>query len=114
MKVDLKTLCGKQTVSREDGLVVAKTLLQAMKKGDIITIDFNNILIASVSFLDEALGKLAFKYPREVLAKKLDFKNMESFDRALLNDILISRYHQKDLEQKRGRKNELHKSASGL
>jgi hypothetical protein len=114
MKVNLKKLCGKQTVSREDGLVVAKMLLQAMEEEDTITIDFNNILIASVSFFDEAFGKLAFKYSREVLAKKLDFKNMESFDRALLNDILISRYHQKKLEQRQGRGKKLHNLASGL
>lgn len=104
MKINLKEEYGKQTITREDGLVIANRLEKAMGKKNKITIDFNNILIASVSFFDEAFGKLAFKYPKEVLIRKLGFENMEPFDRALLNDILISRYHQKELEAKRGTK----------
>jgi hypothetical protein len=104
MKINLKKEYGKQTITREDGLVVANRLMEAMEKKNKVTVDFNNILIASVSFFDEAFGKLAFKYPKEVLVKKLGFENMEPFDRALLNDILISRYHQKELEEKRSNK----------
>ncbi len=99
MRINLKLERGTQTVSREDGQAIAKKLLKAMEKEDKVVIDFDNILIASVSFFDEAIGKLAFKYSREVLAKKLSFENIEAYDRALLNDILISRYHQKDLGQ---------------
>lgn len=99
MIVNLKTKCGTQTVSRDDGLVIANILIDAIEKEDKIVIDFDNILIASVSFFDEAFGKLAFKYSKEVLAKKLIFENIEDFDKALLNDILISRYHQKELGQ---------------
>lgn len=114
MKINLKAVRGKQTVSREDGLVIANRLIKAMEKEDNIVIDFDNILIASVSFFDEAFGKLAFKYPKDVLVKKLAFENIEPFDRALLNDILISRYHQKEAESKQGRKKNLHKLAKGL
>ena len=97
MRINLKNEYGKQTVSREDGKIFADRLIKEMETADKIEIDFSNILIASVSFFDEAFGKLAFKYPRETLAKKLAFENIEDFDRALLNDILISRYHEKDL-----------------
>lgn len=76
-----------------------KMITEAWSKQDEITVDFSNILIASVSFLDEAFGKLTFTYPKEVLTKKLAFENLEAYDRALLNDILLSRYHQKDLGQ---------------
>ncbi len=96
MKVNLKTKCGTQTISRENGLVIANILIDAIEKEDKVVIDFSNILVASVSFFDEAFGKLAFKYPKEVLARKLVFENIKDFDKALLNDILISRYHQKE------------------
>jgi hypothetical protein len=98
--INLKAERGKQTISREDGLVIAQKLTEAMEKEDKITVDFNNILIASVSFFDEAFGKLAFKYSKDILVQKLSFENMEPFDRALLNDILISRYHEKDIKAK--------------
>ena len=114
MRVNLQKEYGKQTVSRDDGKVVADRLIRAMKKEDKIVIDFSNILIASVSFFDEAFGKLAFKYPKEVLVEKLRFENMEDFDRALLNDILVSRYHQKAEESKHGRKQSLRDLAKGL
>lgn len=104
MRINLKKEYGKQTVSRDDGKVVAERLIGAIEKEDKIEIDFSNILIASVSFFDEAFGKLAFKYPKEMLVKKLGFKNMEPFDRALLNDIIISRYHEKDLKTKNTKK----------
>ena len=100
MKINLKKERGTQTITREDGLVIAKKLMKAIEEGDKVVIDFDNILIASVSFFDEAFGKLAFKYSRETLVKKLSFKNIEEYDRALLNDILISRYHQQELQEK--------------
>jgi hypothetical protein len=40
---------------------------------------------------------LAFEYPKDALIRKLSFENINEFDRALLNDIFISRFHQKEL-----------------
>ncbi len=97
MKINLKDKCDKQTITREDGQKINNIIVNAWDKEDKISIEFGNILIASVSFLDEAFGKLAFEYPKEILIKKLSFENIEEYDRALLNDILISRYHQREL-----------------
>ena len=111
MRINLKNKYGKKTITREDGASINKLLSDMWDKEKKITIDFSNILIASVSFLDEAFGKLTFKYPKEKLKEKLSFDNIEEYDRALLNDILISRYHQKEMGQnghskrKKSRKN---------
>jgi len=99
MEIVLKDKCDKQTISRNDGEVISRLIKDAWDREDKISIDFGNILIASVSFLDEAFGKLAFDYSKEVLTQKLSFNNMAEYDRALLNDILISRYRQKELGQ---------------
>lgn len=99
MKIDLKKTCGKKTITRQDGEVINKMILSAWNKEEHITIDFSNILIASVSFLDEAFGKLTFEYDKNVLGKKLTFKNMAEYDSALLNDIILSCYHQRELGQ---------------
>lgn len=95
-KIDIKKTCKKRTVTRKEGEQVKKRILDLWDKQDKIVIDFNNISIASVSFLDEAFGKLAFDHPKEILREKLSFANIEEYDRALVNDILISRYHQKE------------------
>jgi hypothetical protein len=97
MIVNLKEICGKQTITREEGKKINELIVQSWNKEDKIVIEFSNILIASVSFLDEAFGKLAFDYEKEVLVQKLSFNNIEEYDRVLLNDILLSRYHQKQV-----------------
>lgn len=97
MRIVLKDKYKKRTITREDGEQINKMINNLWNKEETITIDFSKVLIASVSFLDEAFGKLAFDYPKEVLTKKLSFENLEEYDRALLNDILLSRYHQKEL-----------------
>jgi len=99
MKIDLKGQCEKRTITREDGELIYNLISNSWDKEKQIVIEFSNILIASVSFLDEAFGKLAFDHPLEELKQRLAFKNMEDYDRALLNDILISRYHQKEKGQ---------------
>jgi maltose-binding protein MalE len=99
MEIILKDKCTKQTITRDDGSTVAQMIADAWDKEEKIIIDFSNILIASVSFLDEAFGKLAFDHPKEDLTQKLSFKNMQEYDKALLNDIFLSRYHQKELGQ---------------
>ena len=99
MKIVLEEKYQKRTITREDGEKINKLINELWGKEDKIIIDFSNILIASVSFLDEAFGKLAFEYPKDVLKEKLVFENLEEYDRALLNDIILSRYHQTELDQ---------------
>jgi hypothetical protein len=99
MRIDLQETSGKKTVTRQDGEAINKMISDAWDKEEEIRIDFRNILIASVSFFDEAFGQLTFEHPKEELTKKLIFDNLEDYDKALLNDILISRYHQIDLGQ---------------
>jgi hypothetical protein len=99
MIIDLKDFCYKRAVTGEDGLKIQKVIKDAWDKEDKITINFNNILIASVSFFDEAFGKLAFTYPLNILKEKLAFENIDNYDRALLNAILTSRYRQKQSGQ---------------
>lgn len=103
MTINLKEKCGKRTISRQDGRVVADLISDGLKKHESVTIDFDNIMIASVSFFDEAFGKLAFQYSKEALKQKLVFEKIDKYDRALLNDILLSRYRQQEKESKQKR-----------
>ena len=99
MKINLQEKCEKQTITREDGKKINEMIIDAWIRDEHVIIDFNNILIASVSFLDEAFGKLTFDYPKEYFRDKLNLKNVQEYDRRLLNDILTSRYRQRELGQ---------------
>jgi hypothetical protein len=99
MNIDINDMCGKKTVTRDDGERVNKILTDKWDYEKTFQIDFSNVLVASVSFMDEAFGKLALKHSKEDLQKKLKFKNIVKYDKALLNDILHSRFRQKELGQ---------------
>jgi hypothetical protein len=96
--INIIDLCGKNVVTRDDGKRVHDLIASEWKSADKIKIDFGNVLIASVSFLDEIFGRLAFEYSRSELTSKIAMENLQDFDRALLNDILRSRFRQKELD----------------
>jgi len=97
--LDIRDTCGKNIVTRENGKQVHDIITGKWNEAEKIKIDFGNVLIASVSFIDEIFGKLAFEHTREEIQTKLLIVNIQDFDRALLNDILVSRLRQKELNK---------------
>lgn len=97
-KIDIKEFCGKNIVTRDDGEKVRDVIENQWNNADKIKINFGNILVASVSFFDEIFGRLVLKYSRSELTKKIFVENIQDYDRALLNDILRSRFRQKELK----------------
>jgi hypothetical protein len=100
MKIDIVKICKKKTVTRDDGEKINKILGENWNKISHFDVDFNNVLVASVSFIDEAFGKLALQHTKENLQRKIKFENILDYDRALLNDILHSRFRQKAIDEK--------------
>lgn len=94
MTLKIKDICGTNTVTRADGKKIHQALLEHWDNARTIEVDFGNLIIASVSFLDEAIGQLALRYKRKELVSKLRLKRISSRDKRLLNDIFISRYRQ--------------------
>lgn len=97
MKIDIKDISKKKTVTRDEGEIIQKIINEAWDKEEKFIIDFDNVLVASVSFMDEAFGKLALRHTKEDLQKKLKFEHIVDYDKALLNDILFSRFRQHEL-----------------
>jgi len=87
-------ICGTRTVTREDGAVIHDRIAKAWAD-ECIIVDFENIPIASVSFLDQAVGVLALTHDLVEINKKILVRNMQSFDERLLKDILTSRAAQR-------------------
>ena len=94
-RLKIKDICGTNTVTRSDGKKIHKFLLDHWEKAHTIEVDFGNLIIASVSFLDEAIGQLALRFKRSELISKLRLRRISSRDKRLLNDIFISRYRQR-------------------
>jgi hypothetical protein len=96
--LNINDACGRNSVTRGDGKKVYDIIINQWDQSNKIKIDFGNVLIASVSFIDEIFGKLAFKFAREEVQSKIQLVNIQDFDRALVNDILVSRFRQRELE----------------
>ena len=99
--LNIEQVAGKNTVSRDDGKTIYDKLKTLWKTNDQVLVDFGNLVIASVSFMDEVFGHLALEYPREELRKKLKLLHINEYDRALLNDIILSRVRQRNLRAHR-------------
>jgi len=94
-QLKIKDLCGRSTVTRQDGKKVYRVIIKHWDKVDRIEVDFGNLTIASVSFLDEAVGQLALRYTRNEFASKIKLCRITHRDKRLLNDIITSRYRQR-------------------
>ena len=96
-ELNIEQMAGKNTVSRDAGKIIYEKIKKLWKANDQVLVDFGNLVIASVSFMDEVFGHLALEYPREELRKKLKLLRINEYDRALLNDIILSRVRQRNL-----------------
>lgn len=97
--LNVATLCGARRVTREDGRVLREAILQHWTEAETVTLDFNGVRIASVSFFDESLGLLARQHPLDEIRRRVRVENMDPADRRLLNDIVQSRSRERRLEQ---------------
>ncbi|MEE9569813.1 MAG: STAS-like domain-containing protein [Candidatus Binatia bacterium] len=102
-KLKVKDICGTNTVTRKDGKKIHRLISDQWVSAERIEIDFANLEIASVSFLDEAIGQLALRFTRTQLVSKLKLQRISVRDRRLLNDIIQSRYRQKRKAGKKSR-----------
>lgn len=94
MRINVKEICGKHTVTRSDGKKIHAIIMRHWDDEEPIEIDFGNIMIASVSFMDESIGILGLNYSKDEIVRKIKLKNITDQDKKLLSDIVLSRLRQ--------------------
>jgi hypothetical protein len=94
INLKVQDICGAHTLTRVDGRVLHARILRHWKQAETIEIDFSNATIASVSFLDEAIGQLVVKFSKKEIGDKIKLIRISQYDRKLLNDIAAVRYRQ--------------------
>ena len=63
--IKIAEVCGEDIVSRDDGLKFREYVVRELNKYDKLIFDFENLTIASVSFIDEAFAKLNNELPED-------------------------------------------------
>lgn len=95
-RLNISTYCARR-VTRGDGAHLRHAIENAWSADEPVVLDFAGVTIASVSFLDEALGLLAREHSLQELTKRVKVENMVPADRALLNAIVTSRARERGL-----------------
>ena len=95
-RISVSQVCGHALVTRPDGAKLREAILSQWSDKAPLEIDFEGISIASVSFFDEALARLALEYSFDELRKRIRPIDLTEPDRQLLNSLLQARKHERD------------------
>ncbi len=86
MIIKLKTEYKDDYISRVAGENLRKKMVNSKNK---ITVDFENQIIASISFLDEGFAKLILEgWSKEKIKKNIEFKNIHPRDKDLIDKLI--------------------------
>ena len=103
IKVNVLELCGERVATGDDAAVIRSEVIAAWAAGEFIQVDFGNALIASVSFLDHAVGALALTHDLDEIWCRVDCIHMNELDEQLLQSIfqLRARHRSRSLAKPR-------------
>lgn len=82
----------KDYITREAGERLRVMILEHSKKG-MVTLDFENRKVASVSFFDESIGKLSVEgWKLTDLSKHLRYEHFHPLDKQILDRVIQDRF----------------------
>ena len=88
MKIIIKDEFKKDYISREAGEVLRKQIISAIKNKENIILDFQDIVIASTSFFDESIAKLAEeKIETDTFKEFVTIKDINKNDQKVLDRV---------------------------
>jgi hypothetical protein len=90
-RIHIATDYESKRVTRSDGAELRAAIEKHWSDAEPVVLDFTGVRIASVSFFDESLGRLALLHPVEELTTRVKVENIDPADRRLLDDIVRSR-----------------------
>jgi hypothetical protein len=101
-RLSIREYCKTSRVTRGDGAQLRHAIEEHWDAEDQLVLDFTGVRIASVSFFDESLGLLALLHPLDELTRRVRVEGMNPADRALLNNIVMSRSRERKAADVRG------------
>lgn len=75
-------------VSSDDGENVYTNILDAIKEGNIVELDFSGISLMTTAFLNSAIGQLYSMFTSEELNTSLKLKNVAQEDGILFKKVI--------------------------
>jgi hypothetical protein len=91
IKLILATIL-QDTASRDSGAILRKTVLEHLKNGNHLEIDFTGVNLTP-SFADEAFGLLCHHLSHKEFSEKIKFINLSISHKALLSRVVGNRFN---------------------
>jgi len=91
VQLRLTDVCPNSRVFRADGERLRLAIEDSWARDGVCEVDFENIRIASLSFLDEGIAVLTKRMPVDELRSRLHIVNMTDPDRRLLDEQIAAR-----------------------
>lgn len=64
-------------ITSEEGDAIYKDILQAVREGVVVTLDFSGVELTTTAFLNVVIGNLYSAYTSEELKEKIKFKDVK-------------------------------------
>jgi len=93
IELKIKDICLTE-MSREEGAVFRTLITQLWSQCSEIILDFADIDFLSISFLDEAIGKIFLEKPSDEVFTKLKIRNLSDSGSSTLKSIASARVRQ--------------------
>lgn len=94
MIVKIKDIAGPNLISRTEGRKVYDHILDIWDEDDTITVSFDGVEVASLSFFNAAFSPFFFDHSLDEVKSKLQFIDISSNDKYLLNRSVKSALEQ--------------------
>lgn len=80
------------TASRDSGAILRKMILEHIKKGEVIEVDFVSVNLTP-SFADEAFGLLCHELTQKEFLEKIKFIHLSLPHKTLLSRVIGNRFN---------------------
>jgi hypothetical protein len=101
MEIKISDLVGSRALTLEDGDRLHSLIIQPLKTGTIVELDFAGVTDVSTAFLNTAVGQLYAELPPSALRRLLQIANLNESGQRSLEKVLMyaRRYYQVDIQE---------------
>ncbi|TAN44683.1 MAG: DUF4325 domain-containing protein [Nitrospirae bacterium] len=95
MKIAIKDMIGPRCIIKEDGQKIYDTIIAPLKKGEIITLDFDGVTQFASPFFNFAIGQLLKDIEEESLRRLLQIVNLNETGSLVVERVIenAAKYH---------------------
>lgn len=95
MKIIIKNEIGPRCIIREDGQRIYDTIHEPLKKGDVVTLDFDGVAQFASPFFNFAIGQLLKDISVEDLRQLLQVQNLNETGELVIKRVIenAAKYH---------------------